>query len=387
MTLMRARRTLRFGVGLSAVLLPGALALPSALADEPGPDALPITVVAVQTNEAYDQAEALTKAVRNAVRASRGWSLGEGDFSLEVLTLSLKCPAPPDAACESRIADQIKAERYVWGVVDKKGEEIVGELHLWVRGKGSTQHALRYSANLTEPEDDALRKVALDSINELTGGAPKGSVLVKAGNVAGQVFLDGQPVGALANGQGTFSIGSGPHRVIVKAPGFADIESPVTVRPNTTVELVLNPIPQAPEKPVDWRRIGGFVGVGLGVALTGAGVYSSLQVSSIQNDEKFDAYRAQFTSGVDVCDAAKKPNDFAQAGAGAGSAEVVAMCDDAATFEMMQAVFYGVGAVTGGVGIYLLATSGEDEGTPKTGLSVKPKIGRDSGSMNLQLTF
>ena len=34
----------------------------------------------------------------------------EGDYSLEVLTLSLKCSEPPDANCQSRIADQIKSE-------------------------------------------------------------------------------------------------------------------------------------------------------------------------------------------------------------------------------------------------------------------------------------
>src|SRR5262245_47852322 len=75
---------------------------------EPGPDAIPVTVVAVQTADADDQAEALTKALRSAVRRMHGWSLGEGDYSLEVLVLSLKCSEPPDASCESRIADQIR---------------------------------------------------------------------------------------------------------------------------------------------------------------------------------------------------------------------------------------------------------------------------------------
>lgn len=360
-----------------------------ARADEPGPDALPITVVAVQTGEAFDQAEALTKALRNSVRGSKGWSLGEGDFALEVLTLSLKCSTPVDASCESRIADQIKADRFVWGVVEKKGEEIIGEVHLWIRGKGSTQHPLRYSANLTEPEDDALRKVAIDALDTLTGGPPKGSVLVKAGNVAGQVFFDGQPVGALTAGQGTFSLASGPHRVIVKAPGFADIEAQVAVRPNATVEVVLNPVPAEPEAPVNWRKIGGYAGVGLGVAMAGVGVFSTLKVNNIQNDDAFVTYRAKFPESQDVCDAAKNPNDFSNGGnAPEGSSDIAGLCDDAATFELMQAIFYGLGAVSGGVGIYLLATSGDgQEGSAQTGLSVRPTIGKTSGSVDVTYTF
>src|SRR5690348_108165 len=93
----------------------------SALADEPGPDTLPITIVAIQTDDADDQAAALTKAMRNAVRGMSGWSLGEGEYSLEVLTGTLHCNISPDPACESRIADQIRAERFIWGIINKKG--------------------------------------------------------------------------------------------------------------------------------------------------------------------------------------------------------------------------------------------------------------------------
>src|ERR1051325_936057 len=119
MTMLAARQGLAWAA--AAAVLAGSAPAWSA---EPGPDALPINVIAVQTADADDQAEALTKALRTAVRATAGWSLGEGDYSLEVLTLSLKCPEPPDANCQSRIADQIKADRYIWGVIQKKGSTI-----------------------------------------------------------------------------------------------------------------------------------------------------------------------------------------------------------------------------------------------------------------------
>src|SRR4051812_25852404 len=212
-----------------------------ALAADPGADTLPIHVIALQTNDADDQAEALTKALRSAVRLMPGWSLGEGDNALEVLVLKLQCTEPPDASCQSRIADVIKSDRYVWGIVNKKGDNVVGELNYWVRGQGTSKAPVDYSANLTEANDEALKKVANDAITSLTGGPPKGQLHVKAGNVSGQVFIDGQPVGALTNGEGTFNVPSGQRRITVKAAGYGDAETTTVVKPTGTVDVALNP--------------------------------------------------------------------------------------------------------------------------------------------------
>jgi hypothetical protein len=362
----------------AAAALAGAFVAPPSLADEPGPDALPVTVVAVQTEDAYDQAEALTKALRSAVRGSRGWSLGEGDYALEVLTISLKCSDPPDASCESRIADQIKADRFLWGVLKKQGPDVVGEVHLWDRGKGSKKVDLRYSGNLTEPADDSLRKVAVDAVERLTGGPPKGAIAVRAGRISGQLFIDGAPVGALPNGQGTFAVPSGLHEITLKVPGYADSRAPVLVRPTATSEVVLTPIPVEPESSVDTRKIGGYVALGAGAALIGVGVYSSLQVSSVQNDDAFDAYRADLPASENACKKAESE----------GNDAILGLCDQASTFEVMQAVFYGLGAVAGGFGVYLLATSGSSEPEPtRAGLVVRPAAGPGGGKIDLTYRF
>src|SRR6185437_7602483 len=132
----------------------------AAYAAEPGPDTLPIHVIAIQTDNADDQAEALTKALAAAVRREPGWSLGPGDYSLEVLALSNKCPEPPDANCQSRIADQIRSDRYVWGSIKKKGQIVSGQVPMWVRGKGTSNAPVEYTANLTEANEEALKKIA-----------------------------------------------------------------------------------------------------------------------------------------------------------------------------------------------------------------------------------
>ena len=379
-------RALRMGLALTAA---AAIAAGSTMARavEPGPDTLPISVISVQTDAADDQAEALTRALRNAVRAMPGWSLGEGDFSLEVLTLSLKCAEPPDASCQSRIADQIKSDRYVWGTIEKKGATVKGALNFWVRGKGTSKVPVDYTSNLTDSTDDTLRRIAATAINELTGGPPKGGVHVKAGDVQGQVFVDGQPLGALKSGDGSFMIPSGPHKITVKAQGYADAESQVVIKPTgAATEVTLVPIPMDVKTSVNWRKVGGFTAIGVGVAAGVVGVISSLQVNSTnKNDNNEDTksgvlynLRLAHPSVSNVC----KP-----AGAYTLSTTETQACG-AQTFETLQTIMYPVAAVAAGLGVYLVATSASSAKAPsKTGLHFDPRVGLNGGKLDVIYTW
>src|SRR5262245_58063188 len=93
------------------VLLGGCLFLSAtAHAEPPGPGVLPVQVIAIQSDGADDQAEALTAAIRSRVRGIRGYSLHESDFALEVLTLGFKCGEVPDESCQAKIGDHIHAD-------------------------------------------------------------------------------------------------------------------------------------------------------------------------------------------------------------------------------------------------------------------------------------
>lgn len=371
-------RAPRIGLALTAG---AALAAGSAtaFAAEPGPDTLPISVIAIQTDVADDQAEALTKALRNAVRAMPGWSLGEGDFSLEVLTLSLKCSEPPDASCQSRIADQIKSDRYVWGTIQKKGTNVRGTLNFWVRGKGTSKVPVDYTANLTESTDDTLKRIAAQAITELTGGPPKGGVHIKAGELQGQVFVDGQPLGALKSGDGTFMVPSGPHKITVKAQGYADVETQVVIKPTgAPTEVMLVPIANEAKTPVNWRRVGGFAALGVGVGIGIGGLVSSLKVSSVKSADEYTALRMAYPQATDVCDAGKADPKFTA---------VVADCQSAKSAQTMQFIFYPLAAVAGGLGVYLLATSSSAPKPPKTGLVFDPQVGPTGGKLDVTYTW
>src|SRR5262249_10775999 len=141
-----------------------------------------------------------------------------------------------------------------------------------------------YSSNLTESNDDSLKRIATEAITQLTGGPPKGGIHVRVGNAPGQVFLDGQPLGQLTNGEGTFMVPAGPHKVLVKAAGYSDMESQVVVKPTgTPVEVALTMVPTGSGVQLNWRRIGGFGAIGLGAVFAVVGFASMGQVAGAQS--------------------------------------------------------------------------------------------------------
>ncbi len=242
------------------------------------------------------------------------------------------------------------------GTIQKKGANVTGTLNFWVRGKGTSKVPVDYTANLTESTDDTLKRIAAQAITELTGGPPKGGIHIKAGDLQGQVFVDGQPLGALKSGDGTFTIPSGPHKITVKAPGYADAESQVVVKPTgAPTEVTLVPIQNEAKTPVNWRKVGGFASIGVGVGLGVVGLVSSLKVNSVAGDSQYEELRHAYPTSQDVCDSAKNDPKFT---------DIVGKCNSAKSAQTLQIVFYPLAAVAAGLGVYLVATSSPRRRSP-----------------------
>lgn len=359
-------------------------------ADQPGPNALPIHVITIKTEDADEQADALTTALKAEVRKLDGWSLAQGDYSLEVLTIALRCPSPPDAACQLKIGDEIRSERYIWGTLDSAdNHRVKGTLHMWTRGQGHTNHPLEFSDNLTEPNDESLRAIAREALHALTGGPPKGIVKITVGDVNGQVFVDGELTGTVQNGMTTVFVPSGEHKVEVRAPGYAPASGQVTVRPGSSVALTLEPLTEeqaraAAGKPLNFRKIGGYGALVAGGALAAGSLYSALKVNSTNNDATFSDYRQNVPKGIDVCEAAE-----GQVPPLARNGEVADMCSSAKTFQTLQWVFLGLSAVSLGTGAYLLASDKpkQEQPPPSAKVQVTPVVGSSTGGLDVRLVF
>jgi len=350
-----------------------------------------IQVVALLSDDAYEQAQALTVALKNAIEKDARWELQNGDFSLEVMVTALDCKAPPDTACLARIANKINAERFLWGSMKKNGTEVVAALNYWEKGRSGSGTALRYSNNLKDAADEKLTELATGALRDLVG-APQGSLVVLAGNLNGEVFVDGRRVGALRDGRGEFAVALGEHQVELRAQGHNPASGSVEVTASTPAELELTPglanadlaPPPEREHRSGSQRTFGWLAIGAGVAFAAGGVYSMVRVNSIGDDPAFESYRNRLRADQDACDEAKRGTRVPGA---APPGDVADQCSTAQTFEVLQYVLFGLAGASIGTGTVLLLTdSGSSRERPA--VSLRPRFApRQRAGLDLAVAF
>ena len=277
----------------------------------PGPRAVPAHVLGIDSDDAEDQADALTGALRSRVRGAPGWSLQETQHSLGMLTAALRCPQKPDAACLQRIGDQLHTDRFVWGVMSKApGNQVTAEVHLWARGKPDVGAKETYSDNLEDQNDETLRKIAARILEKISGSPTTGTMTVHAGDAEGVVWINGQKSRALEHGAATIDLAPGRYDVELRAQGFETARQErvvVAAGQETNVPLKLVPAAaasteQAPRgKPVDVRRVAGWSLIGLGVAAGIVAAVEGVEFLSAKNDLDAATARTSRAAITDVC--------------------------------------------------------------------------------------
>jgi len=378
------------------------LATRTAGAQPPSPRASSIHLLEVDTEDSDDQAEALTAALRSRLHASTGWTLFETTQSLSMLTAALRCPSHPDAACLTRIADQLKADRFIWGLMSKTtGHQVIAELHFWTRGKPERVAKETYSDNLKDQNDDALQKIAGGLVDRLLG-APTATLEVTAATEEGAVFVDGEQRGQLDHGKVSLDVPAGTHVVEVRTPSFNAKQSVNVVGGTTTevsfaAETAHASRPSAPEaaKPFAFRKVAEWATVGAGVVLLAVSLGELKGYLDAQNssDPRFDAYRSEVNGTESVGQACSQHFVAPGAGGGPGSPydfvcntlNAQAVRDSTLTY-----VFGGLGAVVLGTGIVLVLTDHQSETgqpPPQTSVHFVPQVSPRGGGFGLVGTF
>jgi hypothetical protein len=347
-----------------------------------------VQVLDVASPDAFENAKALSVALDRAVSRSDRWKLAPGDYSLEVLTAALDCDDPPDADCLQRIGAEIRSERYIWGVLHRSGGEVVGELHLWDRGTDAAKTELRYSANLDDAAEDALFQVAERALRDLLGSVG-GRVLVIAGEGEGEVVIDGEPRGHLANGRLELELPAGEHEILIHAPGYRDARGRVTVRSGERAELRLDvfsdaePVavaepPREQHRP-NTQRVVGFSLIALGsAAAIAGGVFTGLSAVQ-QDDQEFADYRGTVPVGGDVCEVAEERGDD----------EIVDKCDANLFTRRMAYILTPTGLVLAGAGIAMVATAHprESKSASRPRATAQVGIGPRGGQLRVSVPF
>ncbi len=295
-------------LALAIVMLALLVAVPrAARADVSSAHSVSVAVLAFESEDAEEQADALTGSLRSRIRASQGWSLVETSQSLGMLTAALRCsgkPLPSD--CQQRIGEQIKSERYIYGYVTKGPVgQVTAEVHLYQKGKPDTLIKESYADNLKDQNDDTLRKVAQRILDRL-GGTAVGTVVVRMGTENGEVIVDGDKHVPLSNGLARVELAPGGHSVEVQVAGGSQKRNVVvTAGKETVVEMSpggSSGDPGRDDKPFPTRKILGGGLMVLGAIATTVGIVSIANWASVQDkDDEGSPYR-QF-QGEDACNA------------------------------------------------------------------------------------
>jgi hypothetical protein len=374
-------------LGLLLSLLVGilaCLAVPrTARADQPGAHTVPVAVLAFDSEDSEEQAEALTAALRSRIRAAQGWSLIETTQSLGMMTAAFKCPARPTPECQQKIAEQIKAERYIFGFVTKgpASGQVTAEIHLYQKGKSDTVLKEAYADNLKDGNDDTLRKIAARIVDRL-GGTAVGVIVVKSSESSGDVVVDGEKHVPLDKGTARIELSAGGHSVEVASPngGTTKRNVIVTAGRETVVEFSAAATTEPPKEAskTNTRRIVGGVTMGAGAVLGAVAVIELVQ------------YLGALSKGDDRAAELDKNNPV---DGGKPCREYDQKCRDIdkdAKLASGLAIGLGAGAAVAiGVGAYLFFTDPGSEkaaaAKPKTRLV--PSVGQGSGSLTLVGTF
>lgn len=341
------------------------------------------------SNSAIPQADALTLALRRAVERDKALSLTAGDYALEVMLVALGCNEPPDATCLDRIGNRVGAEQYVWGRLELDGEEVVADLHLWSKGEPGAEMHLRYSKQLTDPDDDVLQAIA-DRVREKLIGKPKGLLVLSYKAKTGSVYLDGKPAGSLNNGTAELSVTAGAHQVRVRAPGYREAVGPVTVPAGGRAELELHasPLPVGGEEGQDkvesnravtsHAPVAGYALIGVGAALLGGGIYALLRVNAINHDDGYQRYRDGLGPGQDVCVEAERGTEIDGA---PSSSSIRSQCSTGQVLNTAQYLLFGLAAMSVAGGTYLVLS--DDSGSAHSARALRRRARRLEPRLNV----
>jgi hypothetical protein len=358
----------------------------------------PVTVhvIALDSDDASeDQADALTAALRQRVRGAPTLQLAESNQSLATLLPALKCPARPDSACLQRIGDQLKTDRFFWGNVVKASipHQVVAEVHLWTRGKPEQVAKETYSDNLKDQNDDALKRIATQLFERLTGQATQGTIIVHSiGAQVGNVLVDGKIAQPLDHGQATLLLPSGSHSIDVQAEGMSTTAQTVNVVVNATNEITFELKatttggPPPPSGPSHAKRTVGFIMLGVAAAavITGgvmAGLYFGGPDAGTWNTWH-DKYKNSYSGNACSTPVASQiPGLPEQPPCSARSS--------ADTFGTVAWIALGGGVALAAAGVILIMTDGNKEGGPTTAgkLRVLPTFGPNGGGLSAFMSF
>jgi hypothetical protein len=288
-----------------------------------------------------DLARQLSDALRKEVSATPGHQLAEARVSLEQLSVVHDCD-PAELPCLGKIARALGVGGFIFGQMQTEGSGAYAEVRLFDATTGTIKRVARVMIAQRESSDtDVPRKAKL---------------------VASQLL--------------------GPETAPEPSPSI----SPEAIAPSAATAQ-----PDADSEGVSGQRVAGYALLGGAALSIGLSVLSFVEIDRAKNNEMYDSYRRAVgrtdPTVKDVCDEAA--SDRRHGLDSKTFSEVKSECSTGRTFEVLQFVFLGAAAVSGGLSaFFLLSEDGaERKSTALLGLPIHPVVRRNAAELRATFRF
>jgi hypothetical protein len=370
-----------------------------------------------------DVANAITEQLRSAAGVVGDWSVSSAAVSMAQMSLAHGCEEL-DAACLSEIATGLKADIVIYGTLRRTSARANYEFALNVSLFDARAGVIAKIVDDTVPRDEggpAAAARAQKIMARLASTGRGGTIAIQASARDAEVRVNGQQVGRTRDG--ALRLGGlqpGQYRIEIVKDGYAPHVSTVTVVEGveTSIAAVLSALdgkgavadvdtyadqPGGGGHRLKWL---GWTLIGVSVASLAAMGLSMKVIDDIDNDAgkrrysdavargNEDATAANMPEAVfdDVCVAARRGFPYVRYGLTVEDARDVAdKCDTAETMQVLQYVFFSVGAAAAIGGIVLVLTadnpSSDDRAARGRTLTLRPHFSPTSGGVSASLRF
>lgn len=250
-----------------------------------------------------------------------------------------------DERCFTQVAEIVRADHIIGGVLSKVGDELVLNLVMLEAKTGSSLKRVSKESKVPAELLKEVRAAAITLVQPLLSER-QGFIKISSNTPGTDVFIDDQ---RRIEGAGqVIAVAAGPHTVRVAKDGFYTATADLRVRPGRITEESVRLIPaketmESYESKATLMRVGAFAAAGLAI---GAGVLTGVFYSNASGDKDIvDAY-------ANSLEVSRTPETRTQA---------LEASDSFTTNQALYLTFLGTAAATGVTSLVLFLV-GDDPG-------------------------
>lgn len=268
---------------------------------------LEVTGESAMDQKSTEAAKALTRELRREANRPNGAFELAPNSNKDLLEMKLLSGCSDEGRrCMSEIGKQLKAERLLYGKLERKKTGYTISLRLLDTETTEVVNQLTDAVPFADITVVGLQRRARSLYGRLTGAGEDGALAITASAERGTVYVDGKIRTSLSAGSARIrGLSRGVHSIAIESPGFDRFETEVSIDSGETRNLTANLVEAgdggggpdaeigsgAGERPGKGWRVAFWSGV-LAAGVAGAGwTYSGLTVLS-EEKKKDDAAEA-----------------------------------------------------------------------------------------------